>query len=279
MAVQTEMYSPVGASIVLQQPVRQSTGLVTWWDRVIHAARIRFGVDILIHNKAALRRSLAKFIEDLLFTVVDSEPEPLMARQTLIDVTFKEFVNLGERENDKTVIKVGKNLPLATGNRYHFTMNEGVKFDHKYNFGAQIVGISMAGGYMSVGTSYTVKEQSYNTNVKFSYDQKEKIVVPPKTKVKAKIITSTRKLRQKYTLEFSAPRTSFITVEYYSSTQDQLNLCGCCNPTVGYLYASDIMQTLPNFKVTADGFSCFTQSGTLNWIGEVFTVEKSEEPL
>lgn len=115
-----------------------------------------------LHNIVATQNRLASFIEDLLFTVVHSDPEPVMARPTIIDVTFKEFVNLGERENDETIIRVGKNLPIASGTRYHFTMSEGVKFDHKYNFGPQIVGLCMTGGYMSVGKNYSIKDQSYN---------------------------------------------------------------------------------------------------------------------
>ena len=201
-----------------------------------------------------------------------------MARPTIIDVTFKEFVNLSETEKDETTIQIGKNLPIASGSRYNFVMTEGVKFDHKYNFGAQIVGLGMAGGYMSVRTKYSIPDQSYNMALQFDYGQKEKIVIPPKTKVKAKIVTSTRKFWQNYTLEFSAPRSSFMTIVYYSSTQQQFDLCNCCRPTVGHLYAADILRTLPNFKDNADGFCSFTQNGTLTWIGEACTVEKSEEP-
>lgn len=278
MAVQ---YAPLGNVIMLQQPVRETTGLVTWWDRLVNAARIRFGPDIQLHNIVATQNRLASFIEDLLFTVVHSDPEPVMARPTIIDVTFKEFVNLGERENDETIIQVGKNLPIASGTRYHFTMSEGVKFDHKYNFGPQIVGLCMTGGYMSVGKNYSIKDQSYNEALMFNYHQEEKVIIPPKTKVKAKIVTSTRKYRQKYTLEFSTPRSRFILVSYFTRTQleyQDCNICGCCQPSVGYLYAADILRTLPNFKDN-DGYCSFTQDGILTWIGEACSVEKSEQPV
>ena len=264
---------------MLQQPVSVATGQVTWWDLLVNAARNRFGADMQIYSVAAVQRDLARFIGDMLFTVVQSDPEPLIERPTIIDVTFKEFVNHGERENDETTFQLGKNLPIATGSRYLFSMNEGVKFDHKYNFGAQIVGLSMTGGYMSVGSDYSIKEQSFNPNVQFFYNQKEKIVIPPKTKVKAKIITSTRHFRQNYTLEFSTPRSSFVMVQYFTSTQLQFNCCNCCQPTIGYVYAGDIMRTLPNFTETANGYCSFTQNGTLTWIGEMCSVDKSEEPI
>ncbi len=273
-------YVPI-TNAVMMQPLHEATGLVTWWDRLVNAARIRFGPDIQLHEPAVTQKRLARFIEDLLFTIVHSDPEPLMARPTIIDVTFKEFVNLGERTNDETTIRVGKNLPIASGTRYHFSMSEGVKFDHKYNFGPQIVGLCMTGGYMSVGTNYAIKDQSYNEALMFNYYQEEKVTIPPKTKVKAKIVTSTKKYRQKYTLEFSTPRSHFILVSYFTNAQQQYqdcNYCGCCQPSVGYLYAADLLRTLPNFK-DSDGYCSFTQDGVLTWIGETCSVEKSEQPV
>ena len=280
MAVQTEMYSPVGANVVVQQPVRQSSGRTTWWDRFMNAVRIKFGPDIEVQNTKAVKNKLACFVNDLLFTVVHSSPEPSVTRPTIIDVTFKEFVNLGEKEKDETTIQVGKNCPITVGSKYQFSMTEGVKFDRKYNFGAQIVSLCMVGGYMSVGTNYTIKELAYNKYLQFRYHQKEKLIIPPKTKITAKITTSTRKYSQDYTLEFSTPRSRRIRVSYLTRTQQQFNLgCGqCCQPSEGYIYAADIMRTLPNFK-DADGFCSFTQVGTLTWIGEGCTVEKSEQPL
>ena len=247
----------------------------------MNAATAKYGPAIRLQNAATVQNHLARFVEDLLFTVVHSDPEPMMTRPTIIDVTFKEFVNMGERGDDETVFYVGRNLPIAGGPRYKFTMTEGIKFDHKHNFGAQIVGLAMAGGYVSVGTKYSANDRSYNEHVQFSYHQKEKLTIPPKTKVKAKVITSTRKYWQNYTLEFSAPRSSVIQFTYYTGSQPDCNWCGCCPDSefVGYLYAPDIMRTLPNFKDNVNGYCSFTQCGTLSWIGEAYSVEKSEEPI
>ena len=278
MAFQTEMYTPVGTSIVMQQPVHVANGLVTWWDLLMNAARIKFGGDMQLHNTHSVKSALARFVESMLFTVVQSDPEPLMERPTIVDVTLKEFINHGERENDETTFQLGKNSPIAAGPKYMFFMKGGVKFDHKYNLGSQIVGLSMAGGFQTVGSILPTTEQSYNSSVQFFYNQKEKIVIPPKTKVKAKIITSTRRFRQNYTLEFSASRSSSILVEYFTNTQLQYNCCNCIQPTIGYVYAGDIMRTLANFRETADGYCCYNQNGTLTWIGEVCSVEKTEVP-
>ena len=277
MAVQLETYSPIGSSIVSQQPLRQAVGFISWWDKMMSAARIKYGHAIQLQSPAGVRSALSKFVEDLAFTVVHSDPEPVMTRPTVIDVTFKEFTNKGEKE-DETVFYLGKNLPIAAGLRYKFTMTEGIKFDHKLNLGAQIVGLAMASGYMRVGLDHSKMDRTYNNGVRFNYHHKEKISIPPKTKVKARIVTSTRKYWQNYTLEFSTPRSSVICFTFHTGPGEDCNVCGLCPPKEGYLYAPDIMQNLPNYRDGDDGYCSFTQSGTLSWIGEAFTVEKTEEP-
>ena len=274
------MYTPVGENLVIQQPQQQARGPVSWWDRLINAARIRFGPDIELQSAAVTQNELSHFINDLLLKVVHSDPEPTMVRSSIIDVTYKEFVNLGERANDESIIRIGKNAPIAIGTRYHFIMTgSNLQFDNKYNFGAQIVTLSMTGGYLSVGGTYSsIKDQAYNQALMFNYNQEEKVTIPPKTKVNAKIVTSTRKFQQNYTLEFSTPRSRCIRVTYLTSAQRQLNLCFCCQPSVGYIYAADIMRNLPNFK-DSNGYCSFTQDGALTWISEACSVEKSEQPV
>ena len=280
MAMRTEMYTPVGGNLVIQQPQQQAGGPVTWWDRLMNAARIQFGPDIQLQSASATRNELTQFVDDLLLKVLHSDPEPTMIRSTIIDITYKEFVNLGERENDESIIRVGKNAPIAIGTRYHFIMTGNtIQFDSKYNFGAQIVALSMTGGYLSVGGTYSsIKDQAYNQALTFNYHQEEKVIVPPKTKVKAKIVTSTKKHQQHYTLEFSTPRSRCVRVTYLTRAQQQLNVCSCCQPSVGYVYAADLMRNLPNFK-DSNGYCSFTQDGTLTWIGEACSVEKSEQPV
>ena len=146
-------YAPLGNAIIQQQPQQQTELQMTWWDRLVNAARIRFGPDIqLVESPAVTQNELTRFVDDLLLKVVHSDPEPSMVRSAIVDITHKEFVNLGERENDESIIQVGKNAPIAIGTRYHFIMTgSNIRFDNKYNFGAQIVTLSMTGGYLSVG--------------------------------------------------------------------------------------------------------------------------------
>ena len=149
MAVRTEMYTPIGGDFVMQQPQQQTGGpAVSWWHRLMNAVRTQFGPDIQIQSIASTQKELAQFVDDLLLKVVHSDLEPAMVQSTIIDVTYKEFVNLGEREKDESIIRVGKNAPIVAGTRYQFIMkDDNIQFDNKYNFGAQVVTLSMTGGY------------------------------------------------------------------------------------------------------------------------------------
>ena len=51
----------------------------------------------------------------------------------------------------------------------------------------------MVGGFIRVGGDDTVRDRGYNIGLQFSYSQEEKITIPPRMKVKIKIITSTKK--------------------------------------------------------------------------------------
>ena len=281
-----DTYSPVGATIVRSQPRKKSTKQITWWQLFENAAKSQFGLDIEVLRTKACEEELTRFVEDLLFTVIKSDSEPVVTRPTIIDVTTKELVNFGEREKDESVIRVGKNLPICAGTRYHFSSSEGVTFDPKYNFAARVVGLAMAGGFMRVGPDKSVRDQEYNPHLQFSYNQEEKLIVPQRTKVKVKIITFTKKFRQNYTLEFNTPRTRYVNVSYLTRCQQNCRdkyccfCCGCpcCQPKQGVVYANDILRTLPSF-VDGGGLCSFTQDGTLTWVGESCNIEKTEVVL
>ena len=279
------MYSPAGANIVTKQPLKTSNKQVTWWQLFENGAKSRFGPDIEVLRTKESEDELARFVQDLEFTVIRSDPEPLVTRPTIIDITTKEVVNLGEKEKDESVIRVGKNQPVCAGTRYHFSTSKGVSFDPKYNFGARIVSLAMVGGFMRVGgdTGSTVKDRGYNVGLQFSYSQEEKITIPPRMKVKIKIITSTKKFRQDYTLEFNTPRTRYVMASYLTRCQQRCRDdccffgcgCCCCRPKQGAVFAADILRTLPEFR-DGGGICSFTQSGTLTWIGESCNLEKTE---
>ena len=281
--VKLEMYAPAGAKIVTKQPKKTQKKLVTWWQLFENGAKSRFGPDIEVFRTEEAEDELARFVQDLEFTVIRSDAEPLVTRPTIIDMTSKEFINLGEKEKDESIIRVGKNQPICAGTRYHFSTSEGVSFDQKYNFGARIVSLAMVGGFMRVGGDNTVRDRGYNVGLQFSYSQEEKIAIPPRMKVKIKIITYTKKFRQDYTLEFNTPRTRYVMATYLTKCQQSCRDkccffgcgCCCCRPKQGAVFAADILHTLPEFR-DGGGICSFTQSGTLTWVGESCNLEKTE---
>ena len=96
--IKLEMYSPAGANIVTKQPLRTTTKQVTWWQLFESGTKLRFGPDIEVLRTKESEDKLARFVQDLEFTVIRSDPEPLVTRPTIIDITAKELVNLGRRK-------------------------------------------------------------------------------------------------------------------------------------------------------------------------------------
>lgn len=236
VTVEMSAYGPAaGITVVQQQPPKHSNNKYDWWQLLKNGAKSRLGPDIEVLRTEACEGELNRFVEDIEFTVAHSDSEPLVTRPTIIDVTTKEIVNLGDKEKDETVIRVGKNQPICAGTRYHFSSNEGVSFDHKYNFGARIVGLAIAGGYMRIGVDNERRDQGYNVGLQFDYQQEEKLSIPPKTKVRVKITTLTKKFRQDYMLQFRTPRSRYVRVNYLTRCQQNccdncffFSCCGCC---------------------------------------------------
>ena len=135
----------------------------------------------------------------------------------------------------------------------------------------------MSGGTMRVGNSQDQwqvegQDNAINPQLGFQYFQKEKVTIPPGTKVTAKITTSTVKVEQGYTLQFFIASRRTVTISYNNP-----GCFGCCNAT-GYVSAAELLRTLPDYHAQ-DGNVYFTQIGNLTWIGEKCTVEKFEERL
>ena len=265
-------------------PHQTTSGLFTWWDRLLNAARIRFGSGVKLVDTANAKIQLEQFVSDLQFTVVSSSPEPSKTRPTIIDLTSKEFVNFEGKENDESIVRVVKNSPITDGIRYKFFITEGVSLDHKRNLGFQIVSLSMAGGYMRVGTNEETTDRRYNEDLQIHYSHEEKLIIPPRVKVTAVIKTYVTKHKQDYTLEFRIRKNRCITVNYLTKCQQRLRYCCCfccCRSHIGHIFAADLLQTLPNFRQDDDrkGYCYFTLDGVLTWIGEGCSVEKSEQPV
>ena len=284
------VYFHITIMAVEMQSLSMRKSISSWRGYVANAVQTNLGQDIKLvdsYKTALYGKWLKNFINDLEFEVYSCSPEPMVIQPCVIDTTNKEFSNLGETETVESVVRAGKNSTIAAGTRYHFLIEEGVSFDHKYDLGAQIVTISMLGGFIKVGESVNKGDQKYNTDLKFHYDHEEKLSIPPKTKVMATITTSTKKFEQAYTLRFRMLRSTGVCLRYLTKRQQKCEsfiyccCCPCCNickPKVGYLFAGHILRELPNFE-TDDDYCYFTLDGTLTWISEECSVSMTQSDI
>ena len=278
------------------------------WDKILDLAVVKtFGRDIRVvnrdrHKPNNIYTSLRRYIlSELEFEVDHCSKETDMKQPCIIDVTTKEFCNFGDTENVETVIQTNKNSKIALGMKYRYCIKEGVRFD-EFQLGNQIVTVSMTGGSIKCKEDVTNSKvndnaekddakkgnryakaymNTYNEDLMFKYDHKEKLTIPPQTKVMATITTFSKKFEQKYTLRFRIEKSRYISVQYYTRCQrlcSWFRSCCCCQPSEHLLYAKDLLQDLPNFEMD-DRYCWFTLDGTLIWLGEECSVKIENNPI
>ena len=255
---------------------------VTFWQLFEQAAKQRYGQNIRV-VKTELYETKVNNI-DFQLSVVDKDPKPSEKTRTIVDINMKEYVNHGKVAQDQSIVQINKKSSKTEGDRYTFSSTQGVKFGFGGNIGAQVMGASVAGGSIGVSGNYEKSksttegtEKSSTEGSEYSYNQEEKIVVPPGTHVNATITTYQMKYEMKYTVKLSVDRNAFLHMVYKTPCQ---HLCfGVCRSS-GYVNIRDMFSTLPNYNPEdEDDTASFTQDGVLSWVGEGCRVEKFEEPL
>ena len=195
---------------------------------------------------------------------------------------MKEYTNQGEAQ-DETVVKIEKSSSVTKEERYTFTTTKGINYGIGGNIGAQVLGLSVAGG--SAGISAQVnktKTKTEETETKkeegksASYNQEEKNIIPPGKRVKAKITTYSMKYSINYTIKFSIKKDATIPVMYKNSFQQCIGMCS----NNGRVYVRDMINTLQDYNDDdEDDTISYTQPGTLSWVGEGCKVDKVEETM
>ncbi len=255
---------------------------VTFWQLFEQAAKQKYGQNIRVLKTAFYETKVNNI--DFQLNIVAMEQNPSEKTRTIVDINMKEFVNYGKVARDESIVHINKKSSKTEGDRYTFSSTKGVKFGFGGNLGAQVMGAAVAGGSIGISGHYDKSkstteetEKSSTEDSEYSYNQKEKIVVPPGTCVKARITTYRMKYEMKYTVKLSADRNAFLQVVYKTPCQ---YLCfGRCKSS-GYVNIRDMFSTLPNYNPEDENDTAsFTQDGVLSWVGEGCSVEKNEEPL
>ncbi len=257
--------------------------MFTFWQLFERAAKRRYGQNIRVVKTGFLETKVNNI--DLQLSVVAKDPKPSEKTRTIVDINMKEYVNRGKVAQDESIVQINKKSSKTEGDRFNFSSEKGVKFGIGGNLGAQVMGAAVAGGSVGISGHYdkskstTEGAQKSSTEVfEYSYNQEEKIVVPPETHVKATITTYQMKYEMKYTMKLSVERNAYLQMVYKTTCQ-RLCCFGVCRSR-GYVNIRDMFSTLPNYnEEDEDDTASFTQDGTLSWVGEGCSVEKIEEPL
>ena len=248
----------------------------TLWGLYVAAAKRSFGRSIKVLKPLWIEQQLNNLSFDL--SIESADIEPRETRRTVVDVNTKDFTNLSEKEVDETMIKIRKSATETNLTRYTFLGRTGLVWGLGENIGAQVMRLAVGGGCVRVSIGY---QQRYKHNeqddFEFSYNQEERITIPPMSQVKVKVTTYLKKYEQGYTLKFSLPSYLMIPVVYQTKCQQMFGCC-CCRYTRRYISPAQLCQNLPNYQEEG-GYVSFVQPGTLSWVGEGSTVHKEVRSL
>ena len=251
---------------------------LTMWEVFERAAKAKYGNRI----KVVKAPWATKQVNNLEFEVevVDQDPEPIEKTRITADINMKEYINRSDKDADETIVRISKKKSKSQGNRYRFSSTKGVNWGVGGNIGAQVMGLATVGGSASFGGNYgksksttTENEETEALTSEFCYEQEEKIVVPARSKVCAKITSYVMKYEQGYKLKLSLPKSLSLNV-LYKNRFHQL----CCCSTLGKITAANLLDGLQGCSEEDDTVS-ITQDGTLSWIGEGSKIDKVVEPL
>ena len=261
---------------------KKDGGKDTYWQLFEKAAKRRYGRNIrVVRNN--LYETMVNDI-DFQLSVVHMDTKPREKTRAIVDINMKEYANHGKVAQDESIVQIHKKSSKTEGERYSFSSTKGVDFGVGGNIGAQVMGAAVAGGSVGISGKYNRSksktegtEKSSEEGSEYSYNQEEKIVVPPGTRVEATITTYRMKYEMNYTVKLSVDRFAFIPVAYKTTCQ---HLCfGMCKSN-GFVNVRDMISSLQGYNPEdEDDTASFTQDGTLSWVGEGCSVEKIEEPL
>lgn len=277
VGIEMGSYSPVGPN----QPVQQSN-YRSFFDLLERAAKAQYGANIRVLRTAPTMDRIDLLKEKLQVMSIIATAGPREIKRTITDVNLKEYTHHGQKGGaDETVFKVINEVSYSRGERYHFAQTTGHGYDIGGNIGARLspgvlpVGISAGFGanYHKSRSETAGAENSTDSMIKLTYEQEERIKVPPETQIKVKITSYKADYEQKYSMKVGFP--SHFQIEFKYKTRCQQF---CCGRRTGRITASQLLSAIPGYSLEGDK-ATITIDGVLTWISDGFGVEKFEESL
>ena len=242
-----------------------------------NAARAKYGHGIEVLKTPACIKELYGLQLDI--CIISADPQPVEVKKVVVDVSTKECVNHCQKESDKTIMKVEKansRLPISG---YHFSITRGANCGIGGEIGPQVRSLVITGGTARIHIAGN--NTKTGLDIAFNYSNEEVITVPPKSRVRAKVVPHLVTYNQGYVIKFMIPSSVSIPVHYKTRFQVTFgDYCCCppCNYETGSITAAELFRSLPDYH-EENGVVSFIQHGILSWMGEGSTVEKEVEPL
>lgn len=249
-----------------------------WWNLVERATHNQYGDNVRFVRTQWTEKHIKEMPLEKLDEKPMAKPEEIGRRET--DVNNKEYTNSGEMGEDETVFKVVNEVTYTKGNRYHYASTDGSGWNFGGNLGASVSPYGMGGINAGVSAGYNKSksktsggEASSDHCVKLSYEQEERIKVPPRSKVRVNITSYSARYRQPYTIKFGADKNYYIPVTYKNSCQRLF-----CGHNVGRVNMEQLLKLLPGYQLEEDK-ATITIPFEVSWDSEGFNVEKWVEPM
>jgi len=247
---------------------------------LVNAIRRRYGnVEII----GTLKKDLENFWGRVQVKAPNgfNNEEPQEVTRVIVDITAKEHLNTGEKE-DEVEVYTNQEENFKETKSYSISFTKGWEFGGSFNIGASFFNV-LGAGSPSIGLGLSGKKYK-QTNEEATFGQERslsqrysltgKIKVPPKTKLKVKITTYAVTYKTSVKVEFSVESTARIRF-YYKPAWSVYFCAGTACRTSGYITAEDLFENQFEYNLSG-GTVSFTEQSDLSYIGEVLQMNKEE---
>ena len=263
---------------------------------LVDAMKARFGRNISVIG--VLATELGQFESKMRYKNAGIEEQPQMKGRTIVDVTYKTHINADPRVVELTedqkprdwydVFQVKSTTSASTSSKNVYRLEQensrGNSFQLSGNGKLSAGYFNLAGGSIGAGANFsrfktaTNKEANEDTlqqDLSESYELTETLVVPPKTKARAKITTWAVTFVVPTTTEFEVDAGEYIYVTFQSRLQRCLP---CCSYTTEKLFAEDLFRSEDGYENDTDQIK-FRRKGLVSYIAKEVEITKEIYPL
>ena len=261
---------------------------------IVNAARRKYGQSI--HVIGSTREEISDFYSEIIqHTLSTTLPEEV--GRTVVDIDSKCHLNKSERgdmnqENEKpedwydefeitskkaTSESSSKSYQLQLTNsretQYGADLNFKVGGSGFFNMASAGIGGGAGFKKTTAKTEQTTKGSTQEESLSQGYEVVDRLKVPPRTKVKAKITTWAVTYESKTRTQLFVDADAYITVRYRTRFAQVLGLA--CFTTIGRLTAQDLFGDEEDFQST-DEFVTFQRDGSISYLGEEVEITKTK---